>query len=41
MKQKLREGHPVLGGLPRTPEPTLVEALGSAGYDHVALKAEE
>lgn len=33
MKQKLREGHPVFGGLLPTPEPTLVEVLGYAGYD--------
>jgi 2-keto-3-deoxy-L-rhamnonate aldolase RhmA len=41
MKQELREGHPVLGCLPHTPEPTIVEALGSASYDYVVLKAEE
>ena len=27
MKQKLRAGHSVFGGLLRTPEPTLVEVL--------------
>jgi 2-keto-3-deoxy-L-rhamnonate aldolase RhmA len=40
MKQKLREGLPVFGGLIRTPEPTLVEVLGYAGYDNVVLAAE-
>jgi 4-hydroxy-2-oxoheptanedioate aldolase len=40
MKQKLREGQPVFGGLLRTPEPSLVEVLGYAGYDYVVLDAE-
>lgn len=40
MKQKLREGLPVFGGLIRTPAPTLVEVLGYAGYDYVVLDAE-
>jgi 4-hydroxy-2-oxoheptanedioate aldolase len=40
MKQKLREGQSVFGGLLRTPEPTLVEVLGYAGYDYVVLDAE-
>jgi 4-hydroxy-2-oxoheptanedioate aldolase len=40
MKQKLRDGQPVFGGLLRTPEPTLVEVLGYAGYDYVVLDAE-
>jgi 4-hydroxy-2-oxoheptanedioate aldolase len=40
MKQKLREGQPVFGGLLRTPEPSLVEVLGYAGYDYVVLNAE-
>jgi 4-hydroxy-2-oxoheptanedioate aldolase len=40
MKQKLRAGQPVFGGLLRTPEPTLVEVLGYAGYDYVVLDAE-
>jgi 2-keto-3-deoxy-L-rhamnonate aldolase RhmA len=40
MKQKLREGQPAFGGLLRTPEPTLVEVLGYAGYDYVVLDAE-
>ena len=40
MKQKLRAGESVFGGLLRTPEPTLVEVLGYAGYDYVVLDAE-
>ena len=40
MKQKLRQGPSVFGGLLRTPEPTLVEVLGYAGYDYVVLDAE-
>jgi 4-hydroxy-2-oxoheptanedioate aldolase len=40
MKQKLRQGQSVFGGLLRTPEPTLVEVLGYAGYDYVVLDAE-
>jgi 4-hydroxy-2-oxoheptanedioate aldolase len=40
MKQKLREGQSVFGGLLRTPEPSLVEVLGYAGYDYVVLDAE-
>jgi 4-hydroxy-2-oxoheptanedioate aldolase len=40
MKQKLREGQSVFGGLLRTPEPTFVEVLGYAGYDYVVLDAE-
>ena len=36
MKQKLRQGQSVFGGLLRTPEPTLVEVLGYAGYDYVS-----
>jgi 4-hydroxy-2-oxoheptanedioate aldolase len=40
MKQRLRAGEPVFGGLLRTPEPTLVEVLGYAGYDYVVLDAE-
>ena len=39
-KQRLRDGHTVFGGLLRTPEPVLVEVLGSAGYDYVVLDAE-
>jgi 4-hydroxy-2-oxoheptanedioate aldolase len=39
-KQKLRQGQPAFGGLLRTPEPTLVEVLGYAGYDYVVLDAE-
>jgi 2-keto-3-deoxy-L-rhamnonate aldolase RhmA len=39
-KQKLRQGQPAFGGLLRTPEPTLVEVLGYAGYDYAALDAE-
>jgi 4-hydroxy-2-oxoheptanedioate aldolase len=41
MKQKLRQGQTVFGGLLRTPEPTLVEVLGYAGYDYVVLDAEQ
>jgi 2-dehydro-3-deoxyglucarate aldolase len=33
LKQTLRDGQPVFGGLLRTPEPTLVEVLGYAGSD--------
>lgn len=40
MKQKLRQGEAAFGGLLRTPEPTLVEVLGYAGYDYVVLDAE-
>ncbi len=40
LKQKLRQGQPVFGGLLRTPEPTMVEVLGYAGYDYVVLDAE-
>jgi 4-hydroxy-2-oxoheptanedioate aldolase len=40
LKQKLRQGQSVFGGLLRTPEPTLVEVLGYAGYDYVVLDAE-
>jgi 4-hydroxy-2-oxoheptanedioate aldolase len=40
MKQKLRQGQPVFGGLLRTPEPTMIEVLGYAGYDYVVLDAE-
>ncbi len=40
MKRKLREGQSVFGGLLRTPEPTLIEVLGYAGYDYVVLDAE-
>jgi 4-hydroxy-2-oxoheptanedioate aldolase len=40
MKQKLRQGQPAFGGLVRTPEPTLAEAPGYAGYDYVGLDAE-
>jgi 4-hydroxy-2-oxoheptanedioate aldolase len=40
MRQKLRAGQSVFGGLLRTPEPTLVEVLGYAGYDYVVLDAE-
>ena len=40
MKQKLRAGQPVFGGLLRPPEPTLVEALEYAGYGYVVLDAE-
>ena len=40
MKQKLREGQSVFGGLLRTPEPSPVEVLGYAGYDYVVLDAE-
>lgn len=40
LKQKLRQGQAVFGGLLRTPEPTMVEVLGYAGYDYVVLDAE-
>lgn len=40
MQQKLRQGQPAFGGLLRTPEPTLVEVLGYAGYDYAVLDAE-
>ena len=39
LKQKLPQGQPVFGGLLRTPEPTLVEVLGYAGYDYLVLSA--
>ncbi len=39
MKQKLRQGQPVFGGLLRTPKPTLVEVRGYAGYDYLVLSA--
>ena len=40
MKEKLRQGQPVFGGLLRTPEPTMVEVLGYAEYDDVVVDAE-